>query len=72
MKSLLNILSIFSLLFAYPATVFAHETGEAHAEVPASIDPVVAVIVVAAIAVGGFLLWKFVLNRKVAPPPKPS
>ena len=71
MKLLLNILSILSLSFVYPATVLAHETGETHTEPPASIDPVVAVIVVAAIAVVGFLIWKFLLKSKEKPPPKP-
>ena len=71
MKSLLNILSIISLSFAYPVIVLAHETGEAHTEVPANIDPAVAVIVVAAIAVVGFLIWKFLLKSKEKPPTKP-
>lgn len=44
-------------------SAFAHETGEAHTE-PATIDPVVAVMVVVGIAVLGFLVWKFVLNKK--------
>lgn len=62
---------IFFLNFSL-ATTYAHETGEAHTEVPASIDPVVAVVVVAAIAVGGFLIWKFLLKSKEKPPTKPT
>lgn len=64
MKLLLNLFSVFGLSLFYPATVLAHETEELHTEPPASIDPVVAIIVVVAIAILGFLLWKFVLKGK--------
>lgn len=62
MKLLFNILSAFGLSFAYPAIVLAHESGAVHEEPPASIDPIVAVIVVVVIAVGVFLVWKFLLK----------
>ena len=71
MRLLLKVLSVFGLSSIVPTVAFAHETGETHTEPPASIDPVVAVIVVAAIAVVGFLIWKFLLKSKEKPPTKP-
>ena len=68
MKLLFKILFMVSLSFANPVFALAHQTGETHVEQPASIDPVVAVIVVVAIAVLGFLLWKFVLKSKETSP----
>ena len=72
MKLLIKILSIVGLTLTYPFVALAHETGEAHTEPPASIDPVIAVIVIVVIAVVGFLIWKFLLKSKEASPPKPS
>lgn len=76
MKLLINILSSFGLLLSYAAIALAHDTEEVHEEPPAAVDPVVAVIVIVAIAVGAFLIWKFVLKKKEASkeasPPKPS
>ncbi|OGH13545.1 MAG: hypothetical protein A3H50_00345 [Candidatus Levybacteria bacterium RIFCSPLOWO2_02_FULL_37_10] len=71
MKLLAKILSTAGFTLTYPAIVLAHETEEAHAE-PATIDPVVAIIVVVIIAILGFLLWKFILNKKESPPQKPN
>lgn len=53
------------LFFNFSA--YAHNTGQPHAETPAAIDPVVAVIVVVVIAIAGFLIWKFVLKSKEPP-----
>lgn len=72
MKLLLGFLSLFGLSLFYPSFVLAHETGETHTESPASIDPVVAVIIVVVIAIGVFLVWKFVLKSKETPPAKPN
>lgn len=63
-------MNIFSLVLSFK--VFAHETEEVHEEPPASVDPVTAVIVVVAIAVLAFLIWKFVLKKKEPRVSKPS
>lgn len=67
MKLLQTIFSLFYVLI-FPAAVFAHETDTVHEEVPASVDPMLALGVVVIIAIGGFLLWKFVLNKQQKPP----
>lgn len=69
---LLLILSAFGFSLFYPSFVLAHETEEVHEEPPASIDPVVAVIVVVGIVMAAFLVWKFVLSKKEPPVSKPS
>lgn len=60
-----------------PIIVHAHEAATPHVEEPAQINPVVAIGVLLIVALGGFLLWKFVLNtrapspqNKVEPPPQ--
>jgi len=67
MKLLLNFSSgfIFSLLL--PTIAFAHETEVVHEEPVPTIDPTVAIIVIIGIAIIGFILWKFVFNKKEAP-----
>lgn len=58
------------LFFNFSA--LAHETEEVHEELPASIDPGVAVGIIIAIVIIGFLVWKFVLNKKEPLASKPS
>lgn len=72
MKCLKAFISNVIWFYALPLVAFAHESDEVHEEPPASIDPVVAVMVVVAIAVAVFLIWKFVLNKKEPLSSKPS
>lgn len=64
------------MFLIFPIGVLAngedHPPGTPHTEEATSIDPVVAVVVIISIAVGAFLIWKFVLKKKEASPPKPS
>lgn len=63
-----TIFSLSSLLFALPNSAFAHEAEIAHEEVPASVDPMVAIGVVVFIAIGGVIIWKVMFSKKKTPP----
>ena len=74
MKFFFKIAAVFSTYLLVVTQTFAngaaHAPGEEHNDV-ASVDPLVLIVLVAVIVVG-FLLWKFVLNKKEASPPKSS
>lgn len=72
MKLLLNFFSTFSLLFLFLATAFAHESEILHEEPVPTISPLLLVGLVAGLAIGGFLLWKFVLHTPKSSPPQSS
>ncbi len=68
MKYLLNIGLTFIVSLIFPVIASSHETDTVHEEVPASVDPMLAIGTVVFVALGGFLLWKFVLNKQQKPP----
>lgn len=76
MKLFVNSVLTLIIFVIFPIGVFAngedHLPGTPHTEEATSIDPAVAVIVVVGFAILGFLLWKFVLNKKGASLQKPS
>lgn len=62
----------FFLLFSSPLLAFAHETEVPHEEAVPTIDPLFVVGGIVVVAVGGFFLWKFVLQKKPSLPLKVS
>ena len=57
-----------TLLLAFPLSAFAHESDTVHEEVPASVDPMLAIGVVVFIAIGGVIIWKLMQGKKNIPP----
>jgi len=60
------IFNVWILLLASPLYVFAHETEVVHEEPVPTISPVFLIGIVVVLAIGGFIIWKFVLRN-----PKP-
>jgi len=64
MKTLkLFIWNLTLIIFILPFSVFAHETEVVHEEPVPTISPALLIGIVALLAIGGFLLWKFVLHN---------
>jgi len=53
-------------------TAFAHDTGIVHKEVPASVDPMLALGIVVIVAIGGIIIWKVMFSKKQATPTQTS
>ena len=54
--------NLILLLLVLPISAFAHESEVVHEEPVPTISPLFLVGLVAVFAIGGFLLWKFVLH----------
>lgn len=64
MKFIATIITFTTFFLKSTFVVYAHETGQPHTETPAEISPVAAIGILLVLSVGGFLLWKFLLNKK--------
>lgn len=76
MKFFYQIAALFGTYLLAVTQIFAngagsHVPGEEHNDV-AAVDPMVIVIVPVALVVGGFILWKFVLNNHKSSSPTAS
>lgn len=61
MKNKIFLVFTLTLFFVLPLSVFAHETEVVHEEAIPTISPVFLIGIMVVLAIGGFLLWKFVL-----------
>lgn len=48
-------------------SAFAHEAEIPHEELVPTINPVLFIGLALGLAIGGFIVWKFVLNKKQSP-----
>ena len=67
MKILLSFFSTIGLVFL-TGSAFAHEAEIPHEEPVPTISPLLLVGIAAVFAVGGFVLWKFVLHNNKSTP----
>ena len=63
MRIVKQIILSFIFLNFVVAEAYAHESEIVHEEVPATVDPMVAIGVVVIVIIGGLILWKFVLHN---------
>jgi len=68
MKLLRAAILDFIYFLTFPFVAFAHETEVVHEEPVPTISPIVLVGIVVVLVIAGFLLWKFVLNKKEPTP----
>lgn len=67
MKKIFLKLNLMLLLLVFPLSAFAHETEMVHEEVPATVDPMVAIGVVVIVIIGGIIIWKVMFGKKQSP-----
>ncbi|OGH30493.1 MAG: hypothetical protein A3E40_04300 [Candidatus Levybacteria bacterium RIFCSPHIGHO2_12_FULL_37_9] len=67
MKHLLNIGLAFIVSLIFPFIASSHESDTVHEEVPATVDPMVAIGVVVFIVIGGIIIWRVMFSKKKAP-----
>jgi len=67
MKHLLNIGLAFIVSLIFPFIASSHESDTVHEEVPATVDPMVAIGVVVFVAIGGIIIWRVMFSKKKAP-----
>ena len=68
MKHLLNIGLAFIVSLIFPFVASSHESDTVHEEVPATVDPMLALGVVVVVAIGGVVVWKLMQGKKHVPP----
>lgn len=67
MRLSLNIIFSFIAFLILAISAFAHETEVVHEEPIPTISPFLLVGLVAALAIGGFLIWRFMLRNPNPP-----